>query len=367
MAHFDKNDHLNRTVRHEMTNVKFDQPTENTRDIIMARLNKLDLVPDKRMMQILLDNPQYKNRLISLFNTLKKCNIKLNDALHDTIASNISNTSGAASILQFINGQKIDFALIPLELVFQGAESEVTLSSMQSLSDTGSLDLATLKLILSYPELADLLINFHSHCYSTEKIVEKLPCFSAQNMYAVKELLTILLDKNLFYLDCLDIFLKQQQYIENIYKGTKKLAAADKLDECYFEVIEQDASNANLLASLILLLQDPPLLDYRKKSDLLLASKLGLGAFHFLSHLRQTGLLNEASYQKVCQNNWILAHPDVIDSFCSLLLFTRFDREELEYMLTLITKEPSSNAHLTDFIEVIQAHQVTNYPGPGCQ
>jgi hypothetical protein len=339
-----------------MTNVRFDQITEKTRNI-MTRLNKLGLESDKRMMQTLLDNSQYTNRLISLFDMLKKCNIKLHDTLYDIVATNVSYASTATDLLKFIHEKKIDVTLIPLELVFHAAKSEATLPSIRNLSP---LDLVTLKLILSYPEqsslLADLIINFQKHAYSTEKIVEKLHKFSAKNMNTVIELLRVLLDKNLYYLGCLDVFLKQQQYIDRICEGTKKLAAADILDPCYFQAIEQDASNANLLANIMLLLQAPPLLDYRKKEDLLLASKLGVGAFHFLTHLHQVGLLNEVTYQKVCQNNLILGHPDVIDSLCKLPLFTKFAHKELGHMLALIT----SKDHLNDFIEAIQVHHLTS-------
>lgn len=334
-----------------------------TKSKIMTRLTKLGLEPDERMLETLEKNFQHLNRLTSLFNTLKKYNIKLDDKLHEIIANNVSNASYVVNLLEFLYEEGFDVTIISLELLFQVAKSETTLKhGMRQLIAHNSLDATTLKLLFSYPEqsylLADLIINFQTHSYSTEKIVEKLGKFSAKNINTVIELLTLLLNKNLYYSGCLDIFLGQQEYISKICEGTKKLAAENKLTSNYFDAVEKNPQNANILANIIL--HNPLLVDYKKSEDLLIASKLGVGAFHFLMHLQQAGMLDAEHYKKVCHHNSLLNQQEVIDSLCSLPLFVAFEKEELKQMLVLITKEPSSDTDKHELIEMIQKHVLTS-------
>lgn len=349
-----------------MTYLKFNQATE-TKSKITSRLIQLGLECDERMMQTLEENPQHINRLTSLFSILKKYDIKLDSILHDTIASNVSHASAVANLLEFMHSEGIDAELVPLERLFACAKSETILKSgMRKLKTCDALDSVTLKLIFAYPEqsslIADLIINFQEHTYPTDKIVEKLHKFSEKNMSTVIELLTMLLNKSLYYFDCFDILLRQQEYIDKIYEGTKKLAAENKLAPTYFEVIENNPKNANILANAILLLHHASLLDYRKTEDVLIASQLGIGEFHFLMHLQQAGMLNAENYQKVCHHNLILTQHKVIELFSSLPLFEEFEKEELEQMLLLITKESSLDAYLNEFVEIIQKHQFSSKP-----
>ncbi|MCW8399779.1 hypothetical protein OQJ26_13375 [Legionella sp. PATHC038] len=347
-----------------MAFMKFNQTTE-TRSKIMARIDKLGLKSDPRMIQTLEENLPYLNRLTSLFNVLKKCDITLDESRHQIIANNVSNASYVVNLLEFMHKKGIDTAIIPLELLFQVAESETTLKhGMRQLIKHKSLDAATLKLIFSYPEqsylLADLIINFQAHAYPTEKIVEKLGQFSAPNMNAVIEILTLLLNSNLYYFDCLDILLGQQGYISKICEGAKKLAVANKLSSSYFDAVGKNPKNANILANIILLLQNLSIIDYKKTEDLLIASKLGAGAFHFLTHLQQSGMLNAENYKKVCQHHSILNTHKVMEALCGLPLFAAFEKGELEHMLSLITKEPCSDNDQNELIELIQKHDLTS-------
>lgn len=348
-----------------MTYLKINQITA-AEGKTMALLKKLGLDPDERMLKTLEDNPEYVNRLASLFKRLKTCNIKLNDTLHNIIASNVSYAGSLSNLLDFMHNEKIDVTLFPLERLFAGAQSDTALiQGIQLLKTRASLDLATLNLLFAYPAhsllLADLIINFQQHAYPTEKIVEKLHKFSAKNMDTAIRVLNLLLNKNLYYFECFDVLLKHQEYIDKIYEGTAKLTAKNKLAASYFSVIENNPQNANVLANLILLLHKESLIDYRKTEDLSTVSKLGIGAFHFLSHLQQAGILNSENYKKVCQDTSILMQKEVIELFSNLPLFEEFDKSELAQMLGLIS-EPSSETNLDEFIEIIEKHQLIKNP-----
>ncbi|PWY54538.1 hypothetical protein DGG96_11590 [Legionella qingyii] len=351
-----------------MTYLKFNQ--SGIKNKINSRLVSLGLESDERMIQTLEENPQYINRLTSLFSVLKKYNVVLNDLLHKAIASNVAQAGAVVDLLEFMHEVGIDPEFISLERVFVSAKSETTLKQgMQILKTNNSLDSASLNLMFAYPEesllIADLIVNFQKHAYSTEKIIEKLHQFSEGKMSTVIELFTLLLSKNLYYFECFDIFLRQQKNIDKIYEGAKKLVAKDKLAPSYFEVIEKDPMNANILANIILLLDLASLIDYRKTEDVLIASKLGVGAFHFLTHLQHADMLDAENYNKVCRyNSPILNHPDVIKLFSSFPLFEEFDREELEKMLSLITKKTSADADLEEFIEMIEKHQFSSKQHP---
>lgn len=334
---------------------------------IMTLLNKLGLEPDERMLKTLEENPEYVNRLAFLFKLLKKCNIKLNDKLHDVIAANVSYAGNVTNLLEFMHAEGIDVTLFPLELLFTSAQSDTALvQGMRRLKTRDSLDLSSVNLLLAYPEhsllLAELIINFQQHAYLTEKVVEKLNKFSAKNMDTVIRLLTLLLNKNLYYFECFDILLRQQEYIDKIYEGTAKLTVKNTLAASYFSVIENNPENANVLANLILLLHNASVIDYKKAEDLLVVSKLGIGAFHFLSHLQQAGMLDSENYKKVCRDTSILTQKEVVMLFMNLPLFEEFDKDELEQMLRLITEEPSSETHLGKFVEMIEKHQLIKKP-----
>ncbi|KTD66846.1 MULTISPECIES: hypothetical protein [Legionella] len=349
-----------------MAYIKFNQVTE-ARSKIMARLSQLGLEPDEDMMHTLEANPQYLNRLTSLFKALKKYNIALNDKLHKTIASNAANAGYVVHLLEFMHEAGIDTAIIAPEVLFQVAKSETTLiHGIRQLIAHNAIGTANLKLMFSYPEqsylLADLIINFQAHAYPTEKIVEKLGKFHSKKMNTVIELLTLLLNKNLYYSECLDIFLAQQEHISNIYEGAKKLAVENKLAASYLDTIGKAPKNANILANIILLLHSTSLIDYKKTEDLLIASRLGAGAFHLLMHLQQAGILDAEHYKKVCQHNPILNKPEVIESLSNLPLFVAFEKGELEQMLILITKEPGSDTDCNELIEMIQKHVLTITP-----
>ncbi|MCW8444620.1 hypothetical protein OQJ05_11215 [Fluoribacter gormanii] len=351
-----------------MAYLKFNQ--SGIKNKINSRLLNLGLEPDERMMQTLEENPQYINRLTSLFSVLKKYNIVLNDLLHKAIASNVAQAGAVVDLLEFMHEEGIDPAFISLERLLMSAKSETTLKQgMQILKTNNSLDSASMNLMFAYPEdsllIADLIVNFQKHAYSTEKIIDKLHQFSVEKMSTVIELLTMLLSKNLYYYECFDIFLRQQKDIDKIYEGAKKLVAKDKLAPSYFDVLEKDPTNANILANTILLLNHAALIDYRKTEDVLIASKLGVGAFHFLTHLQHADMLDAENYKMVCRyNSPILNHPEVIKLFNSLPLFEEFDREELEKMLSLITKETNEDACLDEFIEMIEKHQFSSKQHP---
>ncbi|QMT59332.1 hypothetical protein [Legionella sp. PC997] len=349
-----------------MAYLKFNQG--GIKNKINTRLISLGLEPDDRMMKTLEDNPQYVNRLTTLFNVLKKYKIVLDDSLHRAIASNAAQAGALVNLLEFMHAEEIDLAFISIERLLASAKSETTLKQgMQILKTHDSLDSESMNLIFLYPEqsllIADLIVNFQKHAYPTDKIIKKLYQFSVENISTVIELLTMLLNKNLYYFECFDILLRQQEYVHKIYEGAKKLAAEDKLAPSYFEVVEKFPKNANIFANIILLLNHGSIIDYQKTEDVLIASKLGIGEFHFLTHLQQANMLDVENYKKICQyNHPILTNPEVIELFGSLPLFEEFDKTELEKMLTLITKEPSLDIHLAEFIELIQKHQFSNKP-----
>ena len=176
-------------------------------------------------------------------------------------------------------------------------------------------------------------------------------------MNSILVLLTFLIDKNLFYPDLLDILLRQENYTDIIYEGAKKLALENLLSSGYFEIIENNPGNANIIAKNILLLSSASLIDYQNKKDLLIISQLGLGEFFFLGYLKNADLLNSETYKIICQNDSIFSKKEVIDIFRKIPLFDTFSKEELMKLINLINKPEVCESEYKTFIEIISSHQ----------
>lgn len=291
----------------------------------------------------------------------------MDDELHDLIDSHVDDAGILFQVLEFMKKEEIDAALLPKKVLFDSAKfGTYLIQSLEHLKTQGSLDSSIILLLMNHSEhsilLANLIFKLQQHAYPTKNIVAKLNTVSPKNIDTLIRLITLLLDENLYHFDCLDIFVRQQEHIHVIYEGCKKLASQNKLDVNYFSVIETNPENANLLANLILLLNNASLIDYQKKPDLITASKLGIGAYHFLNYLAQAGILNHENYKAVCQDDSVLTNPDVIELFCHIPLFEEFLKDELVQMLQIIMQQPSPKKHLNEFIEILSNHQVIKGP-----
>ncbi|WP_031563803.1 hypothetical protein [Legionella wadsworthii] len=349
-----------------MTYLKFNQIMDR-KGKMMTLLSKLGLEPDERMKKTLEDNPEYVQRLARLYHSLKKNHIPLDDELHDLIDSHITDAGILFQVLEFMKKEGIDAALLPKKVLFDSAKfGTYLIQSLEQLKTHGSLDLSLILLLMNHSEhsilLANSIFKLQQHAYPTKNIVAKLNTISPKNIDTFIRLITLLLDENLYYFDCLDIFVRQQEYLQVIYEGCKKLASQNKLDLNFLSVVETNPGNANLLANLILLLNNASLIDYRKKPDLITASKLGIGAYHFLNNLAQAGILNHETFKAVCQDDSVLTNPEVIELFCHIPLFEEFLKDELVQMLQIM-QQPSPQKHLNEFIEILSNHQVIKGPG----
>ncbi|MFV0822088.1 hypothetical protein [Legionella micdadei] len=334
---------------------------------ILNRLNKLNLGDDPRMLSLLEAYPNYTNRLITLFKALKGLNIPLSDAIHAAIAKNIAHLGGVVNLLELVKEMKVDPNSFPIERLFDAAKSDMAVThSVRKLFNIESLDLDTFKLILTYPSqaysISQLIIDLQEHAYDTQILIDKLLAAQSpiKNMGTIIELLGYILENNLYYPGVVDILLRQDQYIDTIYEGAKKLLAGHCLSANYFTVLEQNPKNANIFAMNILLLYNAGLIDYRKPEDLSEVSGLGIGALHFLRFLRQVDMLDAASYKKIVQHNNILMAEKVVETFNNLPLFTSFDKKELHQMLELVNKEKPSDDDINRFTQIISNYLIPN-------
>jgi hypothetical protein len=334
------------------------------------RLVKFNLGSNPRMLNFIAANPNYGNRLISLFKALKELNITLDASLESIISKNISFLGGAVNLLGLIKEVGIRPDTISMELLFNAAKSDQTLGqSTRDLYQAGMLDLARFKLMLSYPEqsykIAKLLIELQKKAFSDTTLVEKLSssALSPQHRDLIIELLSLLVEDNYYYPNVVDILLEQEKNIDKIYEGTKKLLAANYLPGNYFELLKQNPRNANIFAKTILLLHNASLIS-NNPEDLLTVSKLGVGAFHFMKHLQEAGMLDAKQYQKICRLNNVLSQEKVSQALSNLPLFASFQPKELEEMLDLIDKPTISEKELQKLIEIINEHLIPNQRCP---
>jgi hypothetical protein len=330
------------------------------------RLLKYNLGSNPLMLKIITANPNYGNRLISLFKELKELNIALAANLESIINKNISSLGGAVNLLGLIKELGIRPDTISMELLFNAAKSDQTLmQSTRDLYQAGMLNLARFKLMLTYPEqsykIAKLLIDLEKHALSDTTLVEKLSssALSPQNRGTTIELLNLLLENNFYYPNVADILLEQEKNIDKIYEGTKKLLAENYLPGNYFELLKQNPQNANIFAKNILLLHNASLIS-NNPEDLLTVSKLDVGAFHFMKHLQQAGMLDARHYQKICRSNNVLNQEEVSQALSNLPLFAGFQPKELEEMLDLMDKPTISKNELQKIVKIINEHLIPN-------
>lgn len=342
----------------------------------LNRLNILGLECDPQMINLITKYPQSGNRLISLFKVLKDFQITLTDQLEYIIAQNISNVGGAVHLLGVMKELDINPNFVGMELLFQSARvDETVVQSARYLKDGGILDKFSFNLILTYPEeslnISQFLIDLQGRAYDPKSLIDKLRAssISTTHMNTTLNLLSFLLINDIYDLDIVDILLRQEQFIDKIYEGAKKLSEVPELLSDYFELLEGNPENANIFAKNLLLLHSVSLISCRSsKEDFLKVSRFGVGTFHFMNHLQQAGMLNADSYQKICENNSTLEKPDIISRLTNLPLMTKFTPEELVKMIALVAK-PAISVTLRDvdgFNEVLEEHQFRVSRAPSC-
>lgn len=350
-------------------------PRERSEEInsdFLKRLTKLNLGRDPRMLNLLASNPKYGNRLISLFKILKEINIPLTGELEDIITKNISNVGGVVNLLMVAKELDINPNLVPLNLLFKAAKSDSTIAqSARAVHVASVLDLATFNLMLTYPQeslqISQFILDLQAHAYSPDLFVNKLHAtlIAANHMSTTIQLLNLLLDIDTYDVDLIDILARQQQYIDIIYEGAKKLAKLPDLLVTYFYLLEENPQNANIFAKNILLLNSVLLLDPNSpKESLRSVSKLGVGAFHFMKQLLQANMLNGDSYNKICRNNGLLDREDVVQKLINLPLMTTIHEEQLKTMLDLVGKPTIDEGDVQDFNEIISEHHFSRHCSP---
>ncbi|CAM3102736.1 Uncharacterised protein [Legionella steigerwaltii] len=338
-------------------------------DSFAERLRRLNLGNEFRMMALIQKHPNYGNRLISLFKALKEHGIDLTETLVDLITHNISQIGGVVNLFELIKKEVlIDPKSLSLELLFNAAKFDTSIAqSTRDLEQMGLLDADTFKLLLAYPELAlkisQLLNTIQAHAYKTSIIVNKLygASIAAERMDTVLNLLDLLLENNLYYPEIVDVFLRQEKYIDKIYEGAKKLAAEKCLFPDYFDLLETNPQNANIFAKNVLLLREASLISPSNPESVVKVSQLGAGAFHFMKLLQHADMLDEINYQKICRTNNILDRKEVIDELSNLPMIVAFQPEELKTMLDIVDQTILTERDVRKFNRLIQDHLFVDY------
>ncbi|STY28438.1 Uncharacterised protein [Legionella wadsworthii] len=342
---------------------------------LMDRLNKLNLGNNPRMLHLIANYPEYGNRLISLFKSLKDLNKVLTPEIEHLIQRNICHLGGVINLLGLLSENNISPDFISAESLFKAAKADETVAqAVRSLHEEDLLDTSSFNLMLAYPEaslkMSQFIIDLQDRAYSGPEspqiFVDKLRASMVQplQMSTIMDLLAFLLEKNLYGFNLVDLFIRNASNIDQIYKGAKKLISAPDFLMHYFKFLEKYPENANIFAKNIMLLSSVSLLESRSATeDFINVSKLGLGAYHFLNHLHSAGMLDAESYKMVLQNNGILDQEEVIGSLSSLPLMTRFNKTELEHMLHLLSRSLCKST-TDNFLNILEAHHFSCPPAP---
>lgn len=343
-----------------LTNHKIAMPSHTRPELTKAIvcLNSLGLGDDPRIIRVFENNPEYIKRLTSLFVTLSECSIPLSDCTVEVIASNVHKSSAILNLLKFMKNElNIDLKHIQLDQIAGASDNaEEFRFGLRELKRTNCSNPTTINLLLRYPinasSLARLLNEFQERAYDNEPLVPQLQKFSPQNMGIVTELLILILAKGYFYPELIAIFLRQEEFLNKIYVGTKKLLAADKLPPNYFKIIELNPKNANIIAKNILLIDRLSIFDYCKEADQLSISQLGAGVYYFLYYLEKVDMLTKESFHVAHQNRLLLDRMEIVGIFSDIPLFAVVSKAKLIQLLDLINNNNSTTLHIDEFTSI---------------
>jgi hypothetical protein len=337
----------------------------------LQRLNDNDLMKDNKVVKLVIDNPGYVNRLITLFIKLRELSFSLTSKDFELIEQNVDISGQLADILGSMHEMKIDVKLFSLTQFVKAAESSMQFKlGLEQLHREHSLSQVSLGLLMQFPacasEIADLKIKLKERGYSMKPIANTLKLFDQDAILKVINTLIFAVDNNVYFPELISLLLNGQKELDSILEGAGKLAGAHLLSENYFKGIVERPENANITAKMIILLAESNLISNFSAPEIQTINRLGKAAYFLMEQLQDHKLLSAANYALLCNDKGsILKSPVIIDAFSRLPLFERINEDELNTILNLIGNNADSPAHrITQIQEILDSHIFMDSPAP---
>lgn len=349
----------------ESAGLKARNPNEkNALKKSLERMKKEGLIDNNHVeaVQIVVDNLNYANRLITLFKTLKEFNIPLDNSRYSVINESVEKTSTAANLLSFMHNLHIDVKQITFEHLFRvyGSEEEFRYG-IREIAHNGHVDINAVNLMLAFPKqassLAIMINNFQERGYRLETHLNQLHAFNESELANAVDLINLALLNYVFYPDLINVLVRQKQDLEIIHEGAKKLAEEGLLTTNYFDVVEHNPGNGNVMAKIMLLLSSEQLIDTNKSQDISKVGQLSLGAFYLMKFLKRENMLTSETYETICQNSKLLANKEITEGFRSIKLFDSFDKSELQNLLNVMRNAQGTDSDVDQMLSVVNTHQ----------
>lgn len=317
---------------------------------------------DSFVIKIIEKNPTHKKRLEQLFDTLQSDHLKEMKVDHFCMETLVTNASSVVNLFAFFKSYSIDSRPITLKAFLNVSPyKEVFRHGVRILANKGLIEPLTLQLMLAFPEqatsIANLIVNFHDRSFSIPALSKILLQLPRNKIGAAVNLLSLLLDKGVFYTKHMDILIKQEKHLDIIYEGAKLLTENQSLLSDFMEIVQKNPHQAKVMAKIILLLQNTPSLSTTIIKNALNCGQFGLGTYYCLLHFKRANLLDEKHYKMIFQHYSALEKEEVIDAFSQLPLFGTLEKDTLLQLLALLDTNSDSSA----VVEVIQG---TRLPSP---
>jgi hypothetical protein len=329
----------------------------------LTRLDNLHLNEDEQIVDTVLNNPAFANRLIGLFRTLTDIGIPLTEANHQLIYDNASQAQAFNDLMRLLQNVNVDLKTLPFPQLIDASKFYQELKTGITLMDTNAeLNPALLNLMLLYPQqapsIADLNIALNMRYISVDSLEEKLNQFQGDKITLAIDICLLTLKKSVFNTKLLEILIRQQQYLGDIYEGATELALQDKLTAMFFEVLDKNPENIITLARSIIMLHNASLINLNDKSELSTISEFSKGTYFLLMQLDNLNLLNTNNYAITRSNSPIFARKEVIEAFKKIPVLELLTKDEANELLKVIKDNKQTDADAGVIVSMLQEHHL---------
>lgn len=325
----------------------------------IQRLNEAGLASDKRLVNLVIGNLGYANRLISLFINLKDLAMGLSDEDFVLLTNNVKLSGQLSNLLEVlqkvgVNPQQFNFS----QLVRGATSSGQIQMGIAQLHEVGKVTKAPLNLMLQFPafasDIADLKLNLRHHGYSMKPIAKSLSRIDETNISNALKILNLAIEAQAYSDRIVDDFLSSQEKLESVYSGAVKLANARLLTPAYFSMIQKQPENANRTAKMMILLNNSRVMPYFNDEDIKTLNGLNRTALFFMEQLENHGMLNSDNYSLLRDDNVILSNPELIDIIEGVRLYEQLTKDELDSIINIFKNVTSDPRHISECIFDLQ-------------
>lgn len=316
-----------------ITNTKAEEQQSQT----MKSFNGLGLNIEQltRIERLIKDNPDETHKILALFENLKTNKIDLSPELFFRIEQNVTKLSFVTYMLELLAQYGIKPRLVPINLIWNAVQvvSQIN-GGLFSLNHESILDLKTVTLLFSYPEdaidISSLLTELKSSPFFDET-VQLLGRVSKESMDQLLKLLTLIINKNLYYPGYITACLPMDKnLIEKVNTGLQHLESY--LSSAYLELAPTSLDPC-FFAKTIKLFAQAGLINTQDKSALAPLALCGQGTFRFLQQLDFQNKLDKNKLQNLLKYNNTLDHPTIIKAFKSLFFGEKLSADEVQDIL----------------------------------